>query len=91
MCRTRSSLYPKADNYSEFGPLFPSRSANGMVMLHVFVDHSIIESFVNDGKERLTTRVYPTLPDSTHVELFVEGAYDARVTSLDVWQLRSIW
>jgi fructan beta-fructosidase len=92
-CRTLSSLYPKADRFDEFGPLLPAPQGSNArnVTLHVFVDHSIVEVFVNEGRERLTSRVYPTLAESRHVELFAEGSVDVQVASVDVWQLRSIW
>ena len=93
--RTLSSLYPKADRFPEFGPLLAPTGPDGWAMrnltLHIFVDHSIVEVFVNQGKERLTSRVYPTLPDSRFAELFVGGPHDVFVTSIDVWQLRTIW
>ncbi|ELR15550.1 glycosyl hydrolases family 32 superfamily protein [Acanthamoeba castellanii str. Neff] len=93
--RTLSSLYPKADSFPEFGPLLPPTGPDGWAMrnltLHIFVDHSIVEVFVNQGKERLTSRVYPTLPDSRFAELFVDGPHDVFVTSIDVWQLRTVW
>jgi hypothetical protein len=93
--RTLSSLYPRADRFPEFGPLLPpapgSDAVANTVTLHVFVDHSIVEVFVNEGRERLTSRVYPTLPSSRFVELFVDGPHDVRINSIDAWQLRSIW
>lgn len=57
--------------------------------LHVFADHSVIEVFAN-GHTAVASRVYPTRPDSTGIELFAHGGA-ARLTSLDVWELTSIW
>lgn len=58
--------------------------------LHVFLDHSVIEVFANDGRTCLASRVYPLRPDSLGVGLFArEGSVKAK--SLDVWALDSIW
>jgi len=57
--------------------------------LHVFLDKSVMEVFVNDGRACVTQVVYPGQND-LGLEVFAEGG---RVTllSLDVWQLSSIW
>jgi len=88
--RTLSSLYPRADSFAESGPL-QNLPSNHTASLHIFVDHSIIEVFANGGRQRLTTRVYPTLADSRFAEVFAEGHYDVRILAMDVWQLRLIW
>jgi beta-fructofuranosidase len=60
-----------------------------VLRLHVFLDRSVIEVFANDVT-CLTERVYPTRPDSQGLRLGVSrGA--ARVRSLQVWELASIW
>jgi sucrose-6-phosphate hydrolase SacC (GH32 family) len=80
--RNFSSLDPdtrKGVNAGEFvvGP-------NGKVTMHVYVDRSVIEAYV-DGKKSLTTRVYPTLADA--VGLRVLGDAKVEVKSLNVWNL----
>ncbi len=57
--------------------------------LRIFVDRSIVEVFAND-RQCLTLRVYPQRDDSAGVSVFARGS-DARLASLDVWQMRSIW
>ncbi len=59
------------------------------VRLRVFVDRSIVEVFAN-GKQCLTLRAYPDREDSSGVSVFARGGA-ARLTSLDAWQMRSIW
>ncbi|WP_135366035.1 glycoside hydrolase family 32 protein [Halosimplex halophilum] len=57
--------------------------------LRVFVDRSIVEVFAN-GRRTLTTRVYPDRDDSVGLSLSARrGA--ARLESLDVWDMESIW
>jgi len=85
--RTKSGLV-------SFSPDFPGRHKvpllpNTTVKLHIFVDRSIIEVFVNDGEAALTDRIYPAL-QSDGLELYADGD-QGNVRSLTVWQLRSIW
>ena len=57
--------------------------------LRVFIDRSILEVFIN-GRQCLSTRVYPTRKDSIGVSLRAQGR-NARIKSIDVWQMKSIW
>lgn len=92
--RRRSSLDSDGDTRKQSGlALAGIENAplenNGPVRLHVFLDRSVLEVFVND-RVVLSSRIYPSRPDSLGVELFTEGGM-IRVHSLDVWQLASIW
>jgi len=80
--RNHSSLDPdtrKGVNQGAF-----EVDANGKVTMHVYVDRSVVEAFVDDEKS-MTTRVYPTLADS--VGLHVLGGSNVQVKSLEVWNL----
>ncbi|MGG6309246.1 glycoside hydrolase family 32 protein [Paenibacillus macerans] len=57
--------------------------------VHLFIDHSIVEMFVND-ELCLTGRVYPLRVDSEWIRLFVQGP-SVVMRSLSAWNLRSIW
>lgn len=57
--------------------------------LRVFLDRSVVEVFVN-GRQCLTARVYPDRDDSVGVSLRSLGS-DAKLTSLDAWQMESIY
>ncbi len=57
--------------------------------LHVFLDKSVMEVFVNDGRACVTQVVYPG-PNDLGLEVFAEGGR-ATLLSLDVWQISSIW
>ncbi len=57
--------------------------------LHVFLDKSVMEVFVNDGRACVTRVVYPGEND-LGVEVFAEGGR-ATLVSLDVWRMTSIW
>jgi len=60
-----------------------------LVTLHIFLDRSAIEVFAND-RCAAAVRVYPTRPNSDGLQLFARGG-SARLVSLDVWCMRSIW
>ncbi|MGB6670173.1 MAG: glycoside hydrolase family 32 protein [Candidatus Acidiferrum sp.] len=77
-----------------FAPEFPGRQSakvrhNSRVKLHVFVDRSSVEMFVNDGEIVLTDRIYPS-PASDGIELYSDGGR-GKVVSLSIWKLGSVW
>jgi beta-fructofuranosidase len=59
------------------------------VTLQVFLDKSVMEVFVNDG-QACVTRVIDPPAENLGVVVFAEGG-GARVESLAVWELGSIW
>ncbi|MGD0613046.1 MAG: glycoside hydrolase family 32 protein [Anaerolineales bacterium] len=57
--------------------------------LHLFLDRSVMEVFV-DNAIAITTRLYPTRPDSLGIGAFArQGA--VTIKSLDIWKMKSIW
>ena len=78
-----------------FSNLFPSRETaplaakKGRVELHIFVDWSSVEVFADDGQISITDQIFPK-PGSDGLALFANGGI-ARLVSLHIWQLRSIW
>jgi beta-fructofuranosidase len=85
--RTRSSLALGVDHNPHAAPL--TLEPGEPLRLHIFIDRSVLEIFAN-ARVSITTRIYPTRPDSLGVGLLAEAA-DARLEALDAWQLRSIW
>ncbi len=68
----------------------PARlDTNGQVRLHVYLDRSVLEVFAND-RTCLASRIYPTRADSLGLSLF-SRAGSARLVTLDVWKMGSIW
>ena len=57
--------------------------------LHVFLDKSLMEVFINDGQKAVTRVIYPRETDM-NVQVFAEDGV-ATVLSLDVWKLKPIW
>ena len=85
--RERASLDPAAHRGRHGGPL--RLSAGEPLRLHVFLDRSIVEVYAN-GRVSLTARIYPTRPDSLGLGPLAWGG-SARLRSLRVWELASIW
>lgn len=85
--RSRASLN-QAVEYNEQRTRCELAAHEG-VTLHIFLDHSVVEIFVNE-RVCLSSRIYPTLRESVGVRLFASGG-KARLVSLDVWELGAIW
>ena len=70
-----------------FGTHLPAHPGgdNKALTVHVFVDKSIIEVFVNGGQETVARVMYPP-PEDQGIEVFTAGK-----ASVDVWQMNSIW
>lgn len=62
---------------------------DGVVRLHIFVDHSSVEVFGNDGYIVMSNRIFPD-PAKDAVELYTTGG-SVTIKSLDIWELKSIW
>jgi beta-fructofuranosidase len=55
--------------------------------IHLFLDHSVVEMFVNG--RAITERFYPD-PKSLGLDVFAEGG-SVRLKSIDVWEMKGIW
>jgi len=62
---------------------------NGIITFHIFLDHSVLEVFVN-RRCYFASRIYPEHRESLGLELFVRSGR-ARVKSLDIWRIDTIW
>ncbi len=69
------------------GPLLPA--GDKRVKLHIFVDRSSVEVFVNDGSTVISDAIFPSR-DSQGIELYSSGG-QARIVKLEVWTLQSAW
>jgi len=76
-----------AGGVNVFGTHLPARpeGANKAITVHLFLDKSIMEVFVNGGKETVGRVMYPPLEDQG-IEVFTAGK-----ASVDVWRIKSIW
>jgi beta-fructofuranosidase len=82
--RQQSSLDMDTQRETHHAP--QALSADEALTMHIFIDCSIVEVFVND-RLCLTTRIYPTRADSQGVALLAEGG-TALVEQVDTWEMR---
>jgi hypothetical protein len=68
-------------NYYTFKP-------GGEVDVHIFIDHSILEVFI-DQRNVFSTRVYPSREESNKIDLVVSRG-KAEILQLDVWKLKGM-
>jgi fructan beta-fructosidase len=66
----------------------PVELKDGKLRLHVFVDHSIIEVYINDGEQVITDQIFPT-GSKYEIKVLSEGG-DTRAY-LKTWTLKSAW
>lgn len=59
---------------------------NEKVDLHIFIDGSVVEVFINN-KDAFTTRIFPLHKTSDEVQLFADGKL--KLISAQVWKLKS--
>ena len=64
-------------------------AAGETLKLHLFLDHSVMELFIQDGAAAVTRVDYPP-KDGVAVALFADGGAAAAI-SLDAWETASIW
>ena len=65
------------------------KGENKTPKLHVFLDRSVMEVFIDDGWAAVTRVEYPQETD-LGVAVFAEDG-KATLESLDVWQMKPIW
>ncbi len=85
---TRSSILPGARSRVPEIDSF-KRGKGEKIKLHIFIDRSVVEVFVND-KAVVAARVYPGREDSLGVALRAQGSA-AKLISLDAWQMGTIY
>lgn len=57
------------------------------INLHLFIDGSVVEGFINN-QDTFTTRIFPLNSESSRVELFSAGG-SVQISEAKVWQLKS--
>ena len=60
-------------------------NGNEKILLHIFVDQSIVEVFVNDGEASITSQVFPTSENTMRIPM------KENVINLKGWEMKSIW
>ena len=78
-----------------FEPSFPSRDAmpykinQGHVKLHIFLDQSTIEVFVDDGLRTMSALAFPTNKE-TKIQAYAVGG-SLRLSPVELWEMDGIW
>ena len=85
--REQSSVNPGVDR--EHCSVVVEADAGEVFTLHIFLDRSVLEVFVNSSCY-LASRIYPERHDSLGLELFSRSG-KVKVRSLAIWRLASIW
>lgn len=67
----------------------PVEPYNDRLELHLLVDRSSVEIFVNGGRRIMSALTFPA-DDQTGIELFAAGGR-AKVVQMTAWELASIW
>ena len=67
----------------------PCKPVDGKIKMHLLVDRTLIETYINDGKRFMPIE---SIPDDENLSLGIsaEGG-EARIISLEVIELESIW
>ncbi|RCW45435.1 GH32 C-terminal domain-containing protein [Paenibacillus prosopidis] len=84
--RTKSSLDPDIAKGIQGGEMTLDRD---LLKLHIYLDRSMIEAYAN-GKNSITSRVYPTQSDALGLELWSEGG-NVKINKLQVWSMNSAY
>jgi hypothetical protein len=85
--RSNSSINPNTPK-GTVSTLF--QPADGQPLdLHVFLDGSVLEVFINEEKA-LSTRIYPEKAESINLDLFTQGG-TANFQSLDIWAMKNMY
>ena len=63
--------------------------ANDPIELHIFLDRSVLEVFINGGRQTVTKVVQAELPEA-QVALFADKG-SATFHEVDVWRLKPVW
>lgn len=89
--QSRSSNANDVDK-SIYGSIVPVLKGEKLSM-RILVDHSIVESFAQEGRTCITSRVYPTKAIDNNAQLFLfNNATTSKVTALvNVWQMKSAY
>lgn len=81
----KSTYYQDKGRYAA-----PVSTLNGKrVKLHLFLDHSTVEVFVNDGEQVINSIVFPDM-DSDFIKAYTKGG-TGKILNMEVYDMQSIW
>ncbi|KAK7310703.1 hypothetical protein RJT34_08372 [Clitoria ternatea] len=91
MCsdQSRSSLRQDLDK-TTYGTFFDIDPNLKKISLRSLIDHSIVESFGDEGRVCITSRVYPSLATGidAHLYVFNQGSQSVFISKLNAWSMK---
>lgn len=77
---------------SAVGASFPLKLNDTSVELHIFLDHSMLEVYVQGGRLAITTRLYVNDSEANHASIWTDGNQGVvSGVQATIWSLGSIW
>jgi sucrose-6-phosphate hydrolase SacC (GH32 family) len=73
----------------EKGPL-RLKSSETQLSLRVFIDHSVVEAYFQEGRAIISSRVYVNELDND-ISILTNGVNSVRVLKFSTWRMKSIW
>ncbi|MCO6524249.1 MAG: GH32 C-terminal domain-containing protein, partial [Candidatus Schmidhempelia sp.] len=61
-----------------------------LLHMHIYVDASSVEVFIENGLYSLSSRIYPILPAKRQINFFAENG-TMKISQFNHWQLKSIY
>lgn len=88
--RSKTANQSFSKNFEQRNYFETSYTPAGPVKFRVFVDHSIVEVFVDGGKKVFTAQFYPDEKD-TGIEIFSTSKQAAGVMACYLYGIKSVW
>ncbi len=88
--RSKASNQSFNTNFAKMNRFQIPYTPSGPLEMKVYVDHSIIEVFVNGGERVMTAQFFPSAKDNG-IEFFSNSTYAAGVGHCYVYEIRSSW
>ncbi|CAK9139249.1 unnamed protein product [Ilex paraguariensis] len=92
LCSDQSrSSFREEINKTTFGAFIEIDPHRENISLRTLIDHSIVESFGDEGRACITARVYPELAigEEAHLYAFNYGSQSVTITSLSAWSMKA--
>jgi fructan beta-fructosidase len=83
--RTKSGIVNFQPDFASSDQVVLRNNDDKKITLHIFVDQSILEVYVNDGEASITSQIFPTGQNAMHIPL------KDKVLNVEAWESKSIW
>ncbi len=83
--RTESGLVDFQPDFASLDEVKIDNADKKPITLHIFVDQSIIEVFINNGHATITSQIFPTGINTMRLPV------KEKISNLKAWELKSVW